>query len=458
MTPVRVFFFLSLFLTLWGCTPKVDDVVGPGGPVAPVFEIPETGIYPLENDRHLDVLVNEIGNSGLVLLGEGSTGTAEFYSWRAAITRRLVEEKGFKLLAIEGEWPAAFAVNGYITGSNQYSSAPQALAAFNRWPAWRWANQEIASLADWLRAYNARQVPSQQVGLYGLDVYSLWESVESLQKDFPEADSLTLAALDQALTCLGPYNRSTAAYAQATKTGGGCGVALQKLLEAVQKQVPALPSPSESAFNAWQNATIALKAHQYYQATMLSNLQSWNVREHHMMETIDRLESQYGPNAKIIVWAHNSHVGDAHFSNMAQEGLDNLGQLIREEYKTRGVYLVGFGTYQGSVLAAANWGGDQTVTTVPEAQPDSWEAVLHTHNPVNKLVLLREWRRNTELTKSRGLRTMGVVYSPAQEGGTYVPSNLPNRYDAYLYLDKTRALQPLADFAGQLRIARPGPE
>jgi erythromycin esterase len=452
MTPVRFFSFLYCILIFGGCTPKVDEVVGPGGPVIPVFQIPEAGLYPLENDRHLDLLVNEMSNSGLVLLGAPSNGTDEFYSWRAAITRRLVEEKGFKIIALEGDWPAAHALNGYVKGNNRFPSAPRVLETFNRWPAWVWANQEMATLTDWLRTYNGKQPPSQQAGLYGLDVYSLWESVESLQQDFPEADPQSLAAVDQALACLGPYNRSTAAYAQATKGGGGCGEELKKLLAAIQQQVPALPAPSESAFNAWQNATIAVNAHQYYQATWLSNLRSWNIREHHMMETIDRLVAQYGPDAKIVVWAHSSHVGDARYSNMVAEGLDNLGQLVREKYKSKGVYLVGFGTYQGTVLAAAFWGGPQVTMTVPEAQPDTWEALLHAHNPSNKLVLLQEWRRNNELTKPRGHRSIGVVYSPSQEAGNYVPSNLPNRYDAFLYLDKTQALRPLTDFAGALRI------
>jgi erythromycin esterase len=453
MTPVRIF---AILLILWACTPKVDEVVVPSEPDTQVFQIPDAGIHPLENQQHLDVLLNEMGSASLVLLGEASYGTAEFHNWRAAITRRLVEEKGFRLIAIEGDWPAAFAINRYIKGDNQNASAQQALAAFGRWPAWRWANHEMASYTEWLRTYNEKQPANQQVGFYGLDVYSLWESVESLQKDFPQADPLTLAALHQAMTCLQPYNRNTADYSQATKEGGGCGEELKKLLATLQSQVQNMSEKPESTFNALQNATTALHAHQYYHATLVSNLQSWNIREHHMMETLDRLINQYGPDAKIIVWAHNNHVGDARFSNMVEGGMENLGQLIREKYKSKGVYLVGFGTFQGSVLAAASWGAPHTQMTLPEAQSDSWEAVLHARGAANKLVLLREWQRNATLTKARGHRAIGMVYAPGQEAGNYVPSNLPNRYDAFLYLDKTQALRPLSNYAGSLRVPSSG--
>lgn len=441
--------FFIVLLALWACTPKADDVVGPGGPAVEVFQIPDAGMYPLENDQHLDVLLHEIGSSSLVLLGEASHGTAEFYTWRAAITRRLVAEKGFKVIAIEGDWPAAYGINRFIKGDNRYASSQQALEAFDRWPAWRWANKEMVDLTNWLRTYNGQQAANEQVGFYGLDVYSLWESVESLRQDFPEADPQTLAAIDQALICLGPYNRNTSAYAQATKEGRGCGAELKNLLAAVQQQTQDLAD--DHAFNALQNAVVGVNAHNYYQAAQLSSLQSWNIREQHMMETIDRLARQQGPDAKIIVWAHNAHVGDAHFSSMAEGGMDNLGQLMREKYKTKGVYLVGLGTYQGSVLAAAFWGGPMVTMQMPVAHPDSWEAALHERGAVNKLVLLREWRANAELTKLRGHRTIGEVYVPGQEAGNYVPSNLPNRYDAFLYVDKTQALRPLSDFAGKLR-------
>jgi erythromycin esterase-like protein len=447
MTPNKIFASF-LLLSFLGCTPKGEEVVAPGGTLPQVLQLPDAGIHPLETDQHLEVLLNEMGSASFVLLGEASNGTAEFYNWRAAITRRLVAEKGFKLIAIEGDWPAAYAVNRYIKGDNSLPSSPQALEKFDRWPAWLWANQEMATFTDWLRQYNATQTLNQQVGFYGLEVYSLWESLESLRQDFPEADAHTLAAIDQAWRCLGPYNRNAMAYAEATKTGGGCGGELNNLYAAVQQQVQALPAASESAFNAGQNAAIGLNAHRFYQASVLSNLQSWEIRELHMMETLDRLVSQYGPDAKIVVWAHNSQVGDARFCNLAEGGMDNMGQLVREKYKSKGVYLVGFGSFQGQVLAAGKWGGPVMTLPLPEAQQDSWEALLHQRDPGNKLVLLREWRKYTDLTKLRGHRTIDAVYSPTQETGTYVPSNLPNRYDAFLYLDKTQALRPLSDFAG----------
>lgn len=441
MRPHKIISCFICILVLVGCTPKVDEVVVPGGPEEEVFRVPLTGIHPLANDQHLGVLLNEIGNASFVLLGEASAGTAECYSWRAAITRRLVEEKGFKIIAIEGGWPAAYAVNRFIKGDSPYPAPP--LDKFNRWPAWKWANQETAAFTQWLRTYNGNQAPDLQVSFYGLEVYSLWESLESLREDFPQADPRTLAAIDQAWNCLGPYNRSETAYAQATKAGGGCAGQLQELYAAIQNQLQAWPGPAEQALNVLQNAAIGINAHNYYLATVQSNLQSWKLREQHMMETIDRLVNQYGPEAKIVVWANNAQVGDARFSAMADGGMENLGQLVREKYKDKGVYLVGFGIYQGQVLAAEHWAGPARVMTVPAAQPGSWEALLHEQAPDNKLLLLQDWRRNSELTKSRGHRDIGPVYAPDQEAGNYVPSNLPNRYDALLYLDKSQALQPL---------------
>ncbi|MGV3640519.1 MAG: erythromycin esterase family protein [Adhaeribacter sp.] len=441
-----------MFAFLWRCTPKADEVVGPAGPALPVaagdFRVPDTGVLPLENDRHLDALLQDLGGASLVFLGEASQGSADYYSWRAAITRRLVEEKGFKVVAIEGDWPASHAVQQFITGDLRYQSAQQALANFGRWPAWRWANHDMAAFTTWLRDYNGRLPVGQQVAFRGLDVYSLWESLESLQQLFPQADAPTREALSQALDCLKPYNRNTTAYAQATRGGGGCGPALEKLYAAVQNQVPGLSG--EQALQVSQLVFTALNAHKYYQATMLSNLQAWNFREQHLVATIDRLLQYHGPQTKIVVWAHNSHIGDARFSSMAQEGLLNLGQLAKEKYKSQGVYLVGFGTYQGQVIAAGQWGGPALEMTLPPALPGSWEAALHDHGSRNKLVLMREWRKNGALTKMRGHRSLGVVYDPKQETGTYAPSNLPNRYDAFLYLEKTQALRPLSNFSGTL--------
>ncbi|MGV3505340.1 MAG: erythromycin esterase family protein [Adhaeribacter sp.] len=453
MIQTRIYIVCFLFAFLWRCTPKADEVVGPAVPgqpaVAADFRVPDTGLFPLENERSLDALLQDLGGAGLVFLGEGSQGSADYYTWRAALTRRLVEEKGFKVIAIEGDWPASFAVHQFITGDKRFPSAQQALASFSRWPAWRWANHDMANFVSWLRDYNARLPGDQQVAFRGLDVYSLWESLESLQQQLPPADAPTREALTQALDCLKPYNRNTATYAQATKGGGGCGPALEKLYAAIQNQLPNLAG--EQALQASQLALTALNAHKYYQATLLSNLQAWNWREQHMIATIDRLLQHHGPQAKIIVWAHNSHTGDARFSHMSQEGLLSLGQLAKEKFKAQGVYLVGFGAYQGQVIAAGQWGGPGTEMVLPPALPGSWEAAMHEHSSRNKGVLLREWRKNLTLTKLRGHRSLGAVYDPKQETGSYGPSNLPNRYDAYLYLERTQALRPLSGFAGSLR-------
>lgn len=435
-------FFLCCFFTLvlLGCTPKVDEVVIPEGHETNKVSLPSNGIHPLQNEQHLDLLLEDIGNVSFVLLGAASSGTAEFFKWRAAITRRLIEEKGFKVVAIEGDWPASFALNQYAKGNQQFQALP--LNKFERWPDWKWANQEMAGFSGWLQAHNSKLSPEAQVSFYGLDVYGLWDAVENLRQDFKQADAQTLAVIEQAWNCLGPYNRNVKAYAQTSRSGGGCARELADLYAAVQRQAKNL-SPSEHMLNVVQNAALALNAHKYLQATQLSNLQAWNVRQEHMMTTLERLVSHYGPETKIVVWADNEQVGDARYSNMIQGGMSNLGQVLREKYEKKGVYLVGSGTYQGQVLASSHWDGPRMTMSLPQAVAGSWESLFHQKDASDKLVLLREWRSDDELAKFRGLREIGPVYSPYQEAGNYVPCNFPNRYDAFLYLDKTSALEPL---------------
>jgi erythromycin esterase len=420
------------------------------------ISLPASGISALQSEQDLEVLLSQIDNARYVLLGEASHGTAEFYTWRAAITRRLIQEKGFNVIAVEGDWPAAYQVNRYIRGGQNAATAAEALQSFQRWPTWMWANQEMATLTEWLRQYNQGQT-SKPVGFYGLDMYSLWESLDAIAR-FSEADAATLAAVRNAQSCLAPYNRDEQAYAQATARGTNCAQALGQVLQAVQNRRSQLPAGHEQAFNAEQNALVAVNAERYYQAVMGSSASSWNIRDRHMMETFNRLNAHHGSNAKIIVWEHNTHVGDARYTDMAAAGEVNIGQLVREEHAQAGVYIVGFGTYAGSVIASSYWGGPTTTMTVPAAQAGSWEALLHQTAPADKLINLQRWRMDKSLTQRRGHRAIGVVYNPKREAGNYVPSDLPNRYDAFIFIDKTQALHPLpVKGAAQTDAAAPAP-
>jgi erythromycin esterase len=439
---------LALFLSLWWCVSSCaeqDSIAPATDPIT----IPSTGVSRLETPQNLDPLLKQMGAARYALLGEASHGTAEFYTWRAALSKRLIQEKGFTMLAVEGDWPDLYELNRYVKGTSKAASATQVLQSLNRWPTWLWANQEVVELAEWLRVYNQAQPADRKVSFYGLDVYSLWASLEKIRTDFAEADQATLQAVDAALECLAPYQRDGQAYGEATLEGANCAPAAEAVLTAVRNRVKTLPSNHEGAFNAEQNALVAVNAERYYREAVRSNPGSWNIRDQHMMQTINRLMAFHGSAAKIIVWEHNTHVGDARYTDMKQYGEVNVGQLTREQHAAEGVFIVGTGTYQGTVIASPYWGGAATTMPVPAAAGGTWEGVMHEAEPRNKLILLQDWRKDAKLTRMRGHRAIGVVYNPNQENGNYVSSDLPNRYDAFLFVDQTQALHPLNSPGGR---------
>ena len=394
---------------------------------------------PLETEKDLDSLLAAIGNSRYVLLGEASHGTAEFYQWRAAITRRLIQEKGFTMVSVEGDWPDAYAVNQYVQGKGAAGRATEVLQAFDRWPTWMWANTEIAQLAEWMRGYNAQS--NQKASFYGLDVYSLWESLEQLTA-LQATDPQTAALARQALQCFDGYRGDEQAYAAATLRGTRCNTALNQLLSHVQSRYSTSTSDTTS-FNIVQNAQVAVNAERYYYAMVRDDAESWNIRDRHMAATLDRLMQLHGPTSKMIVWAHNTHVGDARYTDMAGAGMVNLGQLVRESHEREGVYILGFGTYQGSVIAGRSWGATPQQMNVPESPAGSWDELIQRVTPDNKLVFLNKLRSEPTLTQTRGQRAIGVVYNPARESGNYVPTKLTERYDALAFFNRTQALTPL---------------
>jgi erythromycin esterase-like protein len=411
----------------------------------------DKGVYALQGEPDLDRLIDQIGNSRYVLLGEASHGTSEYYTWRAAISRRLIQEKGFNIIAVEGDWPDAYQLNRYIKGDRTAgNTAAEALRSFQRWPTWMWANTEVAEWAEWLRSHNTGQIANQKVGFYGLDVYSLWESMEAVMAYMDRVDPSTAQAARNAYQCFASFQKDEQAYASATIHNPNlCEQALlQSLAKVRQTLASRLQAGDEEAFSIEQNALVAVNAQNYYRQMVRNNAESWNVRDRHMMETINRLMQRHGPGAKIIVWEHNTHVGDARATDMQQEGMVNVGQLVREQHQPEGVYIVGFGSYRGSVIAAGAWESPMRMMKVPEAQPGSWEAMLHHTAPANKLVMLHELAGDPRLGRPIGHRAIGVVYNPNSERGNYVPSVMPERYDAFLFIDQTQALQPLPNQSG----------
>ena len=383
---------------------------------------------PLHRAQDLDPLMDDVGERRIVLLGEASHGTREFYEWRADLTRRLVMEKGFRFVAVEGDWPACRELDRYVRG--EAHDEPEAAArAFARWPSWMWANEEVMTFARWLRSWNEHVPEERRVGFYGLDVYSLWESLDAVLAWLEENGHPAVEAAERALRCFEPYARDEHDYANATTW----------VPDACQKEVVRLLAELRGHdFDAEQNALVAKNAEAYYRAMVRSGPESWNLRDEHMMDTLDRLLARGG---KGVVWAHNTHVGDARATDMKDDGMLNLGQLARERHPGD-AYAVGFSTYEGRVVAGRAWGAPMREMRVPPAEERSWERRLHDALGHDAVLLTRD--APEEARRWRGHRAIGVVYHPEREAwGNYVPTNLPKRYDALIHVERSSAVRPL---------------
>ncbi|MFI5493862.1 erythromycin esterase family protein [Actinoplanes sp. NPDC051859] len=393
----------------------------------------------LTDPSDLDVLVDRAAGARVVMLGEASHGTHEYYAWRAALTRRLIEEQGFSFVAVEGDWPDCERVDRSVRAAPGAPDDPRAaLLAYDRWPTWMWANEEVVDFCQWLRVYNrARERP---IGFHGLDVYSLWESLREILVYLRETDPDQVGAALDAYRCFEPYAEDPQSYAWATRfVGATCEREVIRLLVDLRERAAA------RSFAAWQNAEVIAGAEQYYRAMVLGGPASWNVRDRHMDDTLDRLLHHYGPTSKAVVWAHNTHIGDARATDQSLHGEVTIGELARERYGADRVLLVGFGGHRGTVIAGNAWGAPMEVLGVPPARPDSLEDVLHATAPERALFVFPPRAEQPPLlTDELTHRAIGVVYRPERERwGNYVPTVLGERYDAFLWFDDTSAVRPL---------------
>ncbi|HET9825404.1 MAG TPA: erythromycin esterase family protein [Chitinophagaceae bacterium] len=403
--------------------------------------------YVLSHQTDLSPLFDRIGDARIVMLGEASHGTHEFYTWRSYITKRLIVEKEFDFIAVEGDWPDCYRLNRYIKNyPRSGNSALEVLHHVSRWPTWMWANWEIAALAEWLFKFNSTLSRNTKIGFYGLDVYSLWESMEAIINYLKRVDPHTLKTAEEAYRCFEPYRKDEGrSYARESQfVPETCEAEVIELLREIQQRIPQYDGDYENVFSTEQNALIAVNAEKYYRAMVRGGPGSWNIRDRHMAETLDRLLQFHGDDSKVIVWEHNTHIGDARATDMSEDGMYSLGELARLRHHEKGIMLVGFGTYQGSVIAGRSWGAKMTHLNVPEAKKGSWEYLLHQAGAGDKLLVMDDFMNDLFLENHLGHRAIGVVYNPEYEKyGNYVPTILPLRYDAFIFLDHTRALHPL---------------
>lgn len=402
-----------------------------------------------------DPLLNLIGNARFVLIGEASHGTHEFYEQRAEITKRLIREKGFTAVAVEADWPDAYRVNRYVRGISSDPTPAEALADLQGFPNWMWRNTDVLNFVNWLREHNdALPENAVKVGFYGLDLYSMYASIEVVLKYLEQVDPEAASRARDRYSCFEHFGEDAQTYAYATSFGltASCEQEVINQLWELQRrtaenaQKNGCPDADE-LFYIEQNARLVKNAEAYYRSMFQGRVSSWNIRDRHMAETLDQLVThldQPGKPAKVVVWEHNSHLGDARATDMGLMGEVNVGQLVRERYG-RDAVLIGFTTYTGTVTAASNWGATAELKQVRSALPGSYEALFHqTGLPQFLLLLQNEKPAIAGLGESLLERAIGVIYQPETERlSHYFYARLPEQFDAVIHIDDTKGVQPL---------------
>ena len=409
---------------------------------------------PIENAADYDRIVELAGDAQFVLIGEASHGTHEFYDIRAALTRRLIEEKGFRVVALEADWPDMLRVHRYVRGVGEDTSANAALGGFTRFPQWMWRNSVMLEFVEWAREWNSRLANERsQVGLFGMDLYSLHASIDAVLGYLAKTDPEAAARARQRYACFEHFGEDPQMYGYAASTGVAetCEQAvIEQLIELRRKydetEARGGEREAEELFYAEQNARLVRNAERYYRSMFRGRASSWNLRDSHMAETLNALVTRLDSGqTKVVVWAHNSHLGDARATEMGERGEHNVGQLVRERAGGGEAFLIGFSTYSGSVTAARDWGGDAEQRRVRPGLSGSYEELFHKTELPRFWLNLRELNRATNmLKKARLQRAIGVIYAPATERWShYFHARLPEQFDVIIHLDETTALQPL---------------
>ncbi len=411
-------------------------------------------LLPMPGGPHEhDALLELIGPARFALLGEASHGTREFYRERATITRRLIVEKGFTAVAVEADWPDAWRLNRYVRGLSDDPDATAALSGFQRFPGWMWRNTEVRDFAQWLRGHNEGRPPAQQVGFYGIDLYSLFSSMQAVLAYLDRTDPDAALRARQRYACFDHAREDSQAYGYAASFGlaHSCeDEVIQQLRDMNQRFAELPPTPGmqrDEAFYAGQNARLVRNAEEYYRTMFRGRVSSWNLRDSHMVETLQALDRHLGSDAglpRIAVWAHNSHLGDAAATEMGEAGEWNVGQLMRDRYHEQAV-LVGFSTHHGTVTAASDWDQPARRKRVRPGLAGSWEDLLHQTATSRFLLPLRDNPALQRLaTPQRLQRAIGVIYRPETERQShYFMTRLAQQFDALIHIDETSALEPL---------------
>jgi erythromycin esterase-like protein len=429
-------------------------------PDAELLDLVRAHLQPLSGQpRDYDGLLAMIGDARFALLGEASHGTHEFYRERVRITQRLIQERQFSAIAVEADWPDAWRVNRYVRGLPGDTDARAALSGFERFPTWMWRNTVVLDFVEWLREHNHGLAREQQVGFYGLDLYSMFDSMRAVLAYLDRTDPEAAQRARARYACFDHAAQDSQAYGYAASFGISrqCEEEVVQQLREMNRRfadAPAVPGlERDEAFYAQQNARLVQNAEEYYRTMFRGRVSSWNLRDSYMAETLQALARhlQEGRTAadstapRIAVWAHNSHLGDAAATEMGRQGEWNLGQLVRERHGQDAV-LVGFSTHHGSVTAASDWDEPPQRMRVRNGLPGSWEDLFHQAGVGRFLLPLRgsDARLRSMAAQDRLQRAIGVIYRPDTERRShYFHTRLAEQFDAMIHIDETRALEPL---------------
>lgn len=433
--------FLAGLLLLLSCLPNIK-----GGNDLVTYV--QSRAITFDKASDLDVAIDMASDKRLVLLGEASHGTHEYYVWRDSISRQLISGHGFHFIAVEGDWASLYELNRYVKGMpGAADSARDVLGRLDRWPQWMWANEEVLALAEWLREHNDSCPDSLKVGFYGMDVYDEWRSkdvlLSLLKENAPDLYVQTRAYFD----CFSLFDRDSWLYARSVASGvNDCSNPMAEMVAVIEEGRRSLGNLSDDDyFNLYQNALVFKYAEKFYRKSATRrDASSWNSRVAYMHMTVGRLLDHYGEGSRGIVWAHNTHIGDARYTEMAALGQVNIGQLSREQHGFENVFLIGFGTYRGSVKAGSSWGSRRQSMRIPRAISGSFEKTCYNTGVEQFLLCFDDADRNHPLfVQALGHRAIGVVYNPQNDHRQFVHSVVPFRYDAFLYFKETKALTPL---------------
>jgi protein-L-isoaspartate(D-aspartate) O-methyltransferase len=362
---------------------------------------------------------------------------------RDRISRELILKKGFRFVAIEGDWPDAARVDHYV---RHLEYPPSEWTVFARFPVWMWRNKEVQTFVDWLRTHNSVHKGSQRVAFHGLDLYSLYDSIRAVLKYLDQVDPVTARVARERYGCLTPWQSDPATYGHAALTGTypTCERAVTSMLmDLLKRHRHYAEHDGERFLDAVQNARLIANAEHYYRIMYYGSRASWNLRDTHMFQTLKTLLEFYGSASKAIIWAHNSHIGDAAATELFFRGELNLGHLCRKEFGSL-VYSVGFGTYRGTVAAASAWDGPIEIKTVLPALPESYEGICHRSGVPSFFLNLRQAAMAGELEKPHLERAIGVIYRPETElASHYFQAVLPDQFDEFIWFDETAAVTPL---------------